>query len=176
MLTAAAVCLRASSIKVRISINNSRGLGSSDPDLFTSSLPFYYLHPILVTAAILDQMLAMVGGELSGFCVRGSRGNCATGCCTIVGVMGSSPTGSVRCSAWQKFVASLSQIAPIVPVFVPTLPLLSDVLSITCVFKSFHERETTIDLILAGSDLFLDTYTLAKILWGPFCGRPLKVQ
>jgi hypothetical protein len=43
-------------------------------------------------------------------------------------------------------------------------------------FKSFHERETTIDLILAGSDLFSDTYTLAKILWGPFCGRPLKVQ
>src|SRR5256885_17063986 len=60
MLTGAAVCLRASSMKLRISINNSRGLGSSDPDLFASSLPFYYLHPILVTAVILDQMLAMV--------------------------------------------------------------------------------------------------------------------
>ena len=43
MLTATAVCRRASSIKVRISINNLGGLDSSDPDLVASSLPFYYV-------------------------------------------------------------------------------------------------------------------------------------
>ena len=98
-LTATAAYLRASSIKVRISINNSRGvLCSSDPDSFESSLPFYYAHTIVVP---IGQMLLLE--RLAG--VPPATG--ATGCCTplpqgVNGDFGLLPHGTARCSAWQK--------------------------------------------------------------------------
>jgi hypothetical protein len=48
MLTATAVCRRATSIKVRISINNSAILGLSDPDLVAASFPRLLCSPVLV--------------------------------------------------------------------------------------------------------------------------------
>lgn len=73
MLTSAAVCLRASSIKIRISINDSRGLGFSDPNLFASSSPFYYVYPITVTLwDIGSNGCNGLGGEPSGVFVRRS--------------------------------------------------------------------------------------------------------
>ena len=76
ILTATAVCRRASSIKVRISINNSRG-----PWLFRSRsrcviLPFYYAHPVVIPIGTNAHCWS---GGLRG---RVPQQQGATGCCT----------------------------------------------------------------------------------------------
>src|SRR6266852_1502821 len=48
--------------------------------------PFTMFIPILVTPWSWIKGYRWSGGEHSGSCVRVSPGNCATGCCTIVGV------------------------------------------------------------------------------------------
>lgn len=49
------------------------GLGSSDPNQFVSSLPFYYVHPITVTPwDIGSSGCNGLGGEPSGYFVRRS--------------------------------------------------------------------------------------------------------
>jgi hypothetical protein len=80
------------------------------------------------------------------FALEGLPGNCATGRCTIVGVMGCSPTGSALCSAWQKFVASLSQIPPIGPVL-PALPVYKSFAVYILAWDSFHGMEEVIGSI-----------------------------
>lgn len=56
------------------------------------------------------------------------------------------PTGSAQCSAWQKFVASLSQIPPIGPVL-PTLPIHKSFAVYILAWDSFHGMEEVIGSI-----------------------------
>src|SRR6266851_6267208 len=65
---------------------------------------------------------------------------------SVRGKSGCSPTGSARCSAWQKFVASLSQIPPIGPVL-PTLPIHKPFTVYNLAGDSFHGMEEVIGSI-----------------------------
>src|SRR5260370_31235390 len=53
------------------------------------------------------------------------------------------PHGAARCSAWQKFVASLSQIPPIGPVL-PTPPIHKPFTVYNLAWDSFHSMEMII--------------------------------
>jgi hypothetical protein len=56
------------------------------------------------------------------------------------------PHGPARCSAWQKFVASLSQIPPIGPVL-PTLPVCKPFTVYNLAGDSLHGMEEVIGSI-----------------------------
>src|SRR4030088_1100175 len=103
-----------------------------------------WTHPILVTPWILDQMLAMVWRRA----FRLLRERVPRQLCNrlLHNCRGAPPTGSVRCSAWQKFVASLSQIAPIGPVL-PTQPSRKCCAVYNLRFNSFHGMEEVIGSI-----------------------------
>ncbi len=77
------------------------------------------------------------------------------------------PTGSARCSAWQKFVASLSQIPPIVPVL-PTLPTRKCCAVYNLRFDSFHGMEEVIGSIpIRSTNYFNNLDDLAILEKGP---------
>jgi hypothetical protein len=75
------------------------------------------------------------------------------------------PHGAARCSAWQKFVASLSQIPPIGPVL-PTLPIHKPFTVYILRGDSFHGMEEVIGSIPIRSTKYLNNIAdTPKTVW-----------
>src|SRR5260370_3042658 len=177
MLTATAACRRAASIKVRIAINNSRGswLIRSRSRCVILTLLLCSLDPR--THESWNKGYRWFGGEPPRFLGESvSQQLCSRllhNCREVIKEFWTAPPRVQSGAPLGKSLSHLCRKYRRLGRFCRLCRFVSPLPSIFCVGTHSMRREATIDLILAGSDLFSATYTLPTILLGSLSCRPL---